>query len=235
MIDKDLVIIGGGLGGYEAAIIASNKGLNVALIEKDEIGGTYLNHGYIPTKALYNSAFFSRNIKNCKELGFNIADFTIDFPTIQKQKQEIVNRLRSNIMMMLDKAKVEVIKGIASFKDENTIEVKCEENVLEISAEYFIIATGSEENIIPIEGYDLKRVLTSKELLNIEEIPKSLVVIGGGVIGVELATIFNELGSKVVIYENFDRLIPFLDTDISSRLEVYLKKIGIEVITYALV
>jgi len=231
IMTKDLVIIGSGPGGYEVAIKAALSGLNVALIEKEEIGGTCLNHGCIPTKALYKNAEVMHTIKHAEEFGFQDINYSFDFNLVQARKANVVEQLRNNIKMMLDKSNVEVIKGLASFKDENTVVV----NGTEITAEHFIIATGSTEKIIPIEGYQLPNVVTSKEMLEINEIPKKLIIIGGGVIGVEMATIFNELGSEVVIYEYFDRLIPLMDKDISSRLKVYLKKLGIEVVLDALV
>lgn len=233
--NKDLVIIGSGPGGYEVALRAASKGLDVALIEKDKIGGTCLNHGCIPTKALYKNAEVSQVLRQAVNFGFTNLNYDFDFSIVQNRKEEIINKLRKNIEMMLVKAKVEVIKGEASFVDEHTVNIKTEENEIEISADNFIIATGSQEKIIPIEGKDLENVVTSKELLDIDKVPKKLVVIGGGVIGVEMATIFNELGSEVTIYEYFDRLIPQIDKDITSRLKVYLKKLGIDVVTDALV
>ncbi len=234
-MNKDLVIIGGGPGGYEVAIKAANSGLNVALIEKSEIGGTCLNQGCIPTKALYKNAEVAHLLKQGDEFGFTDLSYSLDFTKVQERKNQVIGQLKNNIKMMLDKAKVEVINGMASFKDEHTITVVSGENTAEITADHFIIATGSEEKVIPIEGYQLSNVVTSKEMLDINIVPSKLVIIGGGVIGVEMATIFNRLGSEVTIYEYFDRLLPMMDEDISSRIKVYLKKLGIEVINDALV
>ncbi|QVK16860.1 dihydrolipoyl dehydrogenase [Mycoplasmatota bacterium] len=234
-MNKDLVIIGAGPGGYEVALKAASLGLNVALIEKDEIGGTCLNHGCIPTKALYKNAEVMHTLKHSDEFGFQDIKYSFDFNTVQTRKDNVVKQLKNNINIMLKKANVEVIKGVATFKDEYTIQVYCEDKEIEIIADHFIIATGSTEKIIPIEGYQLSHVVTSKEMLDINEVPKKLVIIGGGVIGVEMATIFNELGSEVAIYEYFDRLTPMIDKDISSRLKVYLKKLGINITLDALV
>ncbi len=235
IITKDLVIIGAGPGGYEVAVKAALSGLNVALIEKDEIGGTCLNHGCIPTKALYKNAEVMHLVKHADAFGIQDVQFTFDFNVVQNRKNSVVAQLKNNIKQMLTKANVEIIQGYASFVSENKVQVVCTDETIEIEAEHFIIATGSKEKIIPIEGYNLENVVTSKEMLDIAAVPKKLVIIGGGVIGVEMATIFNALGCEVVIYEYFDRLIPVLDKDISSRLKIYLKKLGIEVTLDALV
>ncbi len=232
---RDLIVIGAGPGGYEVAIKAASKGLKVTLIEKAQIGGTCLNHGCIPTKTLYKNAEVFYTLKQAEDYGFTNLKYQFDFNIVQKRKTTVLNKLRNNIETMLEKANVEVIKGLASFKDEYTITVKTNDSSRELCADYFIIATGSVEKIIPIEGCNLENVVTSKEMLDIDAIPKKLVIIGGGVIGVEMATIFNELGSEVVIYEYFDRLIPAVDKDITTRLKTYLKKQGITVVTDALV
>lgn len=234
-ITKDLVIIGAGPGGYEVAVKAAMSGLNVALVEKELVGGTCLNHGCIPTKALYKNAEVMHLLKNTQEFGVENINYDFDFSTVQKRKDSILDQLRNNIILMLKKANVEVIHGIASFIDENKLIVKQSDAEIELVAENFIIATGSSEKIIPIEGHDLAKVLTSKEMLDVNVVPKKLIIIGGGVIGVEMATIFKEFGTEVVILEYFDRLIPTMDKDISSRLKVYLKKLGIEVTNDALV
>ncbi len=234
-ITKDLVIIGAGPGGYEVAVKAAMAGLNVALVEKELVGGTCLNHGCIPTKALYKNAEVMHLLKNTQEFGVENLKYDFDFSTVQNRKNSILDQLRNNIILMLKKANVEVIQGIASFVDENKVNVKQNDSEIELIAEYFIIATGSNEKVIPIDGHNLPNVLTSKEMLDINIVPKKLVIIGGGVIGVEMATIFKEFGAEVVILEYFDKLIPTMDKDISSRLKVYLKKLGVEVTNDALV
>jgi dihydrolipoamide dehydrogenase len=234
-ITKDLVIIGAGPGGYDVAAKASKEGLDVALIEKNRLGGTCLNHGCIPTKALYKNAEVVHLLNNSQEFGVGSLTYDLDFNQVQERKSGILDQLRKNIEMMLKKSKVDVIYGVASFQDEHHIVVKTNDEEMLIEAKNFIIATGSDEKIIPIEGYQLDGVVTSKELLDIDHIPDKLVIIGGGVIGVEMATIFNQFGCEVIIYEYFERIIPAMEKDLSSRLKVYLKKLGIKVTTDALV
>lgn len=234
-INKDLVVIGSGPGGYEVAIKAASKGLNVALIEKDKIGGTCLNYGCIPTKALYKNASVFQTLKKADTFGFSNLSYDFSFSQVQKRKKDVIEKLRNNIELMLKKADVSVYFGKASFIDEYTIEVTNNEEAIEIQADYFIIATGSSEKIIPIEGVDLENVVTSKEMLDLERVPEKIIVIGGGVIGVEMATIFNEFGAKVEIYEYFNQILPMMDKDISSRLRIYLKKLGIDIYVDALV
>lgn len=230
-IKKDLVVIGAGPGGYEVAIEAALKGLNVALIEKEDVGGTCLNHGCIPTKALYKNAEVLHEVKKSNMFGINISNYDFDFNIVLERKNNIIEQLRKNIISMLKKTNVELIYGTASFVDEHSIKV----NDILITASNFIISTGSSEKIIPIKGIDSNNVITSKELLNIDSVPKHLVVVGGGVIGVEMACIFKEFGSEVVILEFLDKILANFDSDISSRLKVYLKKLGIEVKTDTLV
>ena len=231
MKNYNLVVIGAGPGGYEVAIKASYAGFNVLLVEKDEIGGTCLNDGCIPTKALYKNAEFIRGLGLSEHFGVKKQPIELDYGVIQNRKEEIVSQLKNNIMAMLKKANVDVVKGVASFIDDVHIKIDTDEEILEVRADYILIATGSKEKIIPIEGYILDGVITSKEALRLKEPPREMVIIGGGVIGVEMASIFSEFGTKVVIVEYLDRLLPFFDKDISSRLKVFLKKQGIEVYT----
>lgn len=234
-MNKDLIVIGAGPGGYEVAIKASIYGLKVAIVEKGELGGTCLNHGCIPTKALYKSALVHKTLTEALEFGFNNVQYEINFSQIQARKESIVNNLRSNIKMMLEKSNVEIINGEASFLDDHTILVKNGENEQKLTANYFIIATGSVEKTIKISGIDLPNVVTSKELLAINKIPTKLIIVGGGVIGIEFASIFRELGSEVTIYEYMDRILPMFDNEISTRLKALLKKRGIEISNDALV
>ncbi|ERJ13880.1 dihydrolipoyl dehydrogenase [Haloplasma contractile] len=230
--DKDLVIIGGGPGGYDVAVKAAKHGLSVALIEKHEVGGTCLNYGCIPTKALYRNAEVIRDFKSANEYGISFDNYSLNFNQVQERKSQVIETLQSNIKLMLKKAKVDVIYGTASFIDEHTVTIeKNEEETTQLTAKYFIIATGSTEKVIPIKGVNYDGVYTSKDLLDVDEVPKRLVVIGGGVIGVEMASIFHEFGSEVVIIEFLDQLLNNFDKDISSRLKVYLKKQGIKVYT----
>jgi dihydrolipoamide dehydrogenase len=223
----DLIIIGAGPGGYEAAIHAGNKGLNVLLVDKDEVGGTCLNYGCIPTKALYRNAEVIRTIKESDVFGVHHDGFTLDFDVVQNRKNEVKTQLINGIKQGLKRAKVELVYGSAKFVTSHSIEV--EGNVYE--GKTILISTGSKAKKLPIPGIDLDGVVTSKELLDINDIPKRLVVIGGGVIGLEMAGIFNEFGSEVTVVEYAKNILPFFDTDISKRLKTYLKKDGITVHT----
>ncbi|XMB87402.1 dihydrolipoyl dehydrogenase [Mycoplasmatota bacterium WC44] len=227
---KKLVIIGAGPGGYEVAFEASEKGLDVTLIDKDELGGTCLNYGCIPTKTLYKSAEIIKNIKNGSQFGID-ADYSVNFKQIIDNKENVVSNLKQGIEFLIKKHKINFIKGEASFVNENSISVNGEI----IEGDYFIIATGSNVKIPNIEGVNSKNVVTSKEMLSLEKLPKSLTVIGGGVVGVELASIYNQFGTEVTILEYQKNLLGFFEEDISKRFKPILSKQGINVITNAAV
>ncbi len=227
----DLIIIGAGPGGYESAIHAGNKGLKVLLVDKDEVGGTCLNYGCIPTKALYGNASAIRSMNHALDFGIKHDGYSLDFNVVQERKEQVKEQLISGIKQGLDKAGVTLVYGSAKFVSNTSIRVNDEE----YTGKHIMIATGSKPKKLPIEGIDLEGVITSRELLDIKDIPKKLVVIGGGVIGLEMASIFNEFGSEVTVIEYAKSVLPFFDTDISKRLKTYLKKAGITVHTNTLV
>lgn len=231
-MDRDLIIIGGGPGGYVAAIRASQLGKKVTLIEEDKIGGTCLNRGCIPTKALYKNAEVINTLSHIDDFGVTLSDFSIDMTKIQIRKNDIVNKLRSGIDQLLKGYGVEVIKGRAELIGNKTIQIRDIDNSTNtISASNIIIATGSYSTPMMIPGIDMKGVLNSDEVLDIDNIPKSMVVLGGGVVGVELAGIFASLGTEVTIIEFLPRLLYRLDEELSKRLTMYLKKKQIKVVT----
>lgn len=231
-MDRDLLIIGGGPGGYVAAIRASQLGKNVTLIEEDKIGGTCLNRGCIPTKALYKNAEVVNTLSHIDDFGVTIANYSISMDKVQHRKNDIVDKLRSGIDQLLKGNGIEVIKGKASLKGNKNVEViSSDGSVTALSADNIIIATGSCSTKLPVPGVDLKGVITSDEVLEINYIPKSMVVLGGGVVGVEFAGIFASLGTEVTIIEFLPRLMFRLDEEISKRLTMYLKKKGIKVVT----
>ncbi|MDF2674647.1 MAG: lpdA [Clostridiales bacterium] len=231
-MDFDVVIIGGGPGGYEAAIRGSQLGLKVCLVEKDALGGTCLNRGCIPTKALYRNAEIINTLKNIDEFGISIKGYDINVPEIQMRKQNIVNQLVGGIQQLLKANKVEVLAGIGSIKDNNTITVTYEDGkASDISTKNIIIATGSTPLVPPIPGANTPGVYTSDEILDFDELPKSLAIIGGGVIGMEFAAIFNSLGSKVTVIEFLPNILAQVDSDFTKRLGVSLKKKGIDIHT----
>lgn len=230
-MNRDLVIIGGGPGGYEAAIRGAQLGKNVTLIEQDRMGGTCLNRGCIPTKALYKNAETINSLKKMLEFGISLGDFTFDMSTAQDRKNEVVDKLVTGVDQLLKGNNIEIIKGKASFKTNKVINVASESGTEEITANDIIIATGSTTALVPVPGIHLNRVITSDEILNFEEVPKNLVVLGGGVVGVELACIFASFGSEVTIVEFMPKILFRLDDELSKKLTFYLKKQGIKIMT----
>lgn len=230
-MEKDLLIIGGGPGGYEAAIRAAQLGANVVLVEEDKLGGTCLNKGCIPTKALYKNAEVVNSLKGMDEFGVTLDGYNLDMTKVQSRKNEVVNKLVSGIDQLLKGNNVEVIKGKASFKSNKVIEVVTESGKRELTAKNIIIATGSSTSSVPVPGIELPGVITSDEILNLQEIPKSLAILGGGVVGVEFGGIFASLGTQVTIIEFLPKILYRLDDELSKKLTVYLKKQGIKIIT----
>ena len=228
-MDKDIIIIGGGPGGYVAAIRAAQLGLNVTVIEKDKLGGTCLNRGCIPTKALYRNAEILNILENIDEFGISVSDYSINVAKVQDRKNKIVHTLVSGVEQLLKANKVEVISGEATLKDKNTVTVKTADGVQDIRTKNIIIATGSVPYMPSIKGIEEKGVVTSDELLEFEEIPEELVVLGGGVIGLEFAGIFNAMKTKVKVIKASTTIFPSVDSDITKRYSAYLKKQGIEV------
>lgn len=227
---KDIVIIGGGPGGYETAIRAAKLGANVTLIEKELLGGTCLNRGCIPTKALYRNAEILNNIKEADKFGINLNGYSLNISKIQSRKQEIVDKLVSGIEVLIKGNKIEYFNGFGSMVDQNTVLVKMGEKTVEIKTKYIIIATGSKPSTIPVEGSDIEGIYTSKEILEFKEIPKRLTIIGAGVIGVEFANIFNSFGTEVTLMLRSKNIIKTEDVEISKRLASIFKKKGISIL-----
>ena len=232
---KDIVIIGGGPGGYEAAIRGAQLGAKVVLIEKDEIGGTCLNRGCIPTKALYRNAEIINNIKDAHKFGIDVSSYNLNVDKIQERKQGIVKNLVDGIYHLLKANDIEFIKGYGKIIDNTTVQVETEDGIIEIKTKNIILATGSKPASIPIEGIDLEGIYTSREMLDFKEIPEKLLVIGGGVVGIEFANIFNSFGSEVTVLDALPNIINSVDTDISKRLAMYLKKKDIKINTKVMV
>nr|WP_312577805.1 dihydrolipoyl dehydrogenase [Sedimentibacter sp.] len=231
-MDRDLIVIGGGPGGYVAAIRASQLGKKVTLVEEDKIGGTCLNRGCIPTKALYKNAEVINTLGHADDFGVSISDFSISMDKIQNRKNDVVNKLRSGIDQLLKGYGVEIIKGKAKLAGNKNVEIKDTDNFTKtITASNIIISTGSHSTPMNIPGIDLKGVLSSDEVLNIDNIPKSMVILGGGVVGVEFAGIFASFGTEITIIEFLPKLMYRLDEELSKRLTMYLKKKQIKVIT----
>lgn len=231
-MDKDIIIIGGGPGGYVAAIRASQLGAKVCLIEKDRLGGTCLNRGCVPTKALYRNAEILNTLKSVGEFGINVESYKLDVEIIHRRKQDIVDILVGGVEQLLKANKVELLQGKAILKNKNTVELTLQDGSIQyITAENIIIATGSRPSVPPIPGADLCGIMSSDDILNFDSIPESLAVIGGGVIGMECAGIFNAFGTKVTVIEYMPSILPLVDTDITKRLTPSLKKKGIDINT----
>ncbi|SMP60365.1 dihydrolipoyl dehydrogenase [Anoxynatronum buryatiense] len=226
---KELVIIGAGPGGYVAAIRAAQLGAQVTLIEGRDIGGTCLNRGCISTKALYTNAKKINELKEMAHFGIQLEGFTIDFDTIQERKQSVVTQLVSGIERLLKAYKVEIIKGWATLQADQTIAVAMEDGSTQIlEAAHILLAAGSKPSILPVEGADLPGVITSDDLLNIEHVPKRLAVAGSGVIGIELAAIFQAFGSEVTVISS--TLLKRMDGEMVKRVQPYLKKQGLNLL-----
>ncbi len=226
---SDLIIIGAGPGGYETALAAAHQGKSVTLFNGGNLGGTCLNEGCIPTKCLCRNAEIVSQFKHGEEFGIDDFSFSVDFNKIMARKQNVVETLRSGIDTMLSQAKVNVVNAMASFKDAKTVVANGEE----YTADNIIIATGSTSKSLPIPGHDLECVMDSTKILNLDYIPASLTIIGGGVIGMEFASIFSQLGSQVTVIEFMKQILPPFDSDIAKRLKQTLGKKGIKIITGA--
>lgn len=225
----DIIIIGAGPGGYETALSAAKSGKSVTLFNGGALGGTCLNEGCIPTKCLVTDSGIIARFKEGDKFGIDDFTFAIDYNKILERKRNVTDTLRSGIETMLAQAKVNVVNAMASFKDSKTVVADGEE----YTADNIIIAAGSVSKSLPIPGHDLECVMDSKRMLEIEYIPESLTIIGGGVIGMEFASIFHNLGSKVTVIEYMKQILPPFDADIAKRLKQTLSKKGIKIITGA--
>lgn len=223
MINTDLIIIGAGPGGYECAVKAAQAGLKVTIIEKGKVGGTCLNEGCIPTKCLCRSAEVLEYARDAGQFGISLSESQPDFARIIERKNAVVAQLGNGILTLLKNPDIELVHGVARFVDSHTVSVNGES----YHAPNIIIATGSVTKFLPIEGAHAKGVITSTEMLELSQIPQRLCVIGGGVIGLEFAAIFNTLGSKVTVVEFCKEILPKFDSDIVKRLRLALKKKGI--------
>lgn len=226
----DVTVIGSGPGGYVAAIRVAQLGFKTALIEKyNTLGGTCLNVGCIPSKSLLDSSEHYHNAhKNFKEHGISLDNLSIDLAKMIERKNAVVEQTTKGIDFLMDKNKIQVFKGIGSFKDKNHILIQSESETQEIETQNTIIATGSKPASLPFIKIDKERIITSTEALSLKEIPKHLIVIGGGVIGIELGSVYQRIGSKVSVIEYADRLVPTMDGDVSKELRKILKKLGME-------
>lgn len=228
---KNIAVIGAGPGGYVAAIRGAQLGANIYLIEsgKQGIGGTCLNRGCIPTKTYFRNAEIMTNIKRSEEFGIKVDNYSLDGKVLQERKNKVVSQLKGGIETLIKSYEnIELINGNASIKDKNTIIVQCDNGEeREIAIDNIVIATGSEPTMTETKGVELEGVITSDDLLDMEEIPETLIVVGAGVIGVEFASIYNGLGSNVILLAS--RMLKNADMEVRKRITPYLKRQGIDV------
>ncbi|MDH5366941.1 MAG: dihydrolipoyl dehydrogenase [Cyclobacteriaceae bacterium] len=230
----DVTVIGSGPGGYVAAIRCAQLGFKTAIIEKyNVLGGTCLNVGCIPSKALLDSTHHLHEAEhNFATHGINVGKPKVDFKQMIQRKRDVVGQTTEGIDYLMKKNKIEVLHGFGSFVDKNTIKITPEKGeTTEIKTDKVIIATGSKPSSLPFIKIDKKRIITSTEALEMKEIPKHLIVIGGGVIGVELGSVYARLGAKVTVVEYLDRLIPTMDSAMGKDLGRSLKKLGFDIKT----
>ena len=229
---KKIIIIGGGPGGYVAAIRAAQLGAEPILIEKNRLGGTCLNWGCIPTKALYRNAEIMNNLKDAESFGIKTGAVELDMERVIARKNEIVEKVVTGVEKLIEGNQIQLIKGTARLLDGKTVEVSISEGEpYLISGDAIIIATGSKAVKPPVEGADLEGILGSRSILDLTELPRRLAVVGGGVIGLEFAGIFNAFGSEVTLTTRQSRLLRKYDSDISKRLPSMLKRSGMTVMT----
>lgn len=228
-----IVVLGAGPGGYEAAIYAAKKGAEVTLIEKNALGGTCLNRGCIPTKALLASYDAYQSVKDCDDFGINVTgEISVDYEKIINRKNKIVSNLVKGINYLENQNGVNLVEGFGKLIDKNTIEVtKSNGETEKINADYIILATGSVPMVPKMFNYDGKRVITSNEILDMSVMPKSLILVGGGVIGCEIGQFLAKMGCEVTIVEMMDQILPSMDEDVVKPLLRQFKKDKIKVIT----
>jgi dihydrolipoamide dehydrogenase len=232
MADKyQVVVIGAGPGGYVAALRAAQLGMKTAIVEKEYVGGVCLNWGCIPSKALLYVSELKRTIMEADKIGLKSENVGIDIDRLRKHKDDTVKRLTGGVKILLDKAGVKTYMGQAAFQSATRLEIVSGVHKTIIDAENVIIATGASTADLPILRIDGKMVVGAREMIDLPRVPATLGVIGAGPIGVEMATVYNTLGSKVTLIELLDAVLPTLDKDISSASERALKKQGLEIHT----
>ena len=244
----DVIVIGAGPGGYVAAIKAAKLGLKTAIIEERRAGGTCLNRGCIPAKAMIHASSLYREMKEAERFGVSASDVTYDYGKIVAYKEETTDKLVQGVEQLLkangvdvyegkgtllEEKKVRIQKKVEDEEDSTIAESTADDTVIE--GENIILASGSKPLILPIPGMDNERVLTSDALFAMKEAPKSLIIIGGGVISVEFATVYASLECKITILEAMPKLVPNMDKEISQNLKMILKKRGIDIHTSAAV
>ncbi len=224
----DVVVIGSGPGGYIAAIRAAQLGLSVAIVEKEFVGGTCLNIGCIPSKALLEATHLLQRIREASRLGIEVPEVSVDYPRMQAQKNKTVQILTRGVAGLLKKGGVDLLEGPGRFAGPGVMEVQLTDGATQVvRADNVIIATGSVPAEIPTVPFDGDKVVSSREALDFEQIPEQLVVVGGGYIGLEMSSVYSRLGSRVVVLEMMDTILPEMDAEVASTAEKLLSAQGL--------
>ena len=235
-MNYDLIVIGSGPGGYVAAIRAAQLGMKVAIVEKESLGGICLNWGCIPTKALLKSAQVFEYTKHAADYGINVSDASVNFENVVSRSRGVADGMSKGVQFLLRKNKIEVIDGYAKVKPGKKVNVHTIDGFdIELSAKHIIIATGARSRQLPGLEQDGDKVLGYREALVQKEIPKSMVIVGSGAIGLEFAYFYQTMGTEVTIVEYMDRIMPREDADVSKEMAKIFKKKGIQIITQAAV
>jgi len=233
-MDFDLIVLGSGPGGYVAAIRASQLGLKTAIIEKESLGGICLNWGCIPTKALLKSANVFEYIKHAEDYGIEVKDSKVKFDDVIKRSRNVAEGMSKGVQFLMKKNKIEVIMGTGKVKSGKKIEVTdADGKTKEVSAKNIIIATGGRSRELPNLKQDSKKIIGYREAMSLKEMPKKMVVVGSGAIGVEFAYFYNAMGVDVTVVEYMPNVVPVEDEDVSKQLAKSFKKSGISIMTEA--
>ena len=241
-LEYDLVIVGAGTGGYVAAIRASQLGMKTAIVERGKLGGTCLHEGCIPSKALLRSAEVYHTIRHAGDFGVDVSDYSLNFTAVQDRKEKIVDQLHKGVQHLIKKGKIDVYEGYGRIMGPSifspragtiSVEHESEEENTMLVPKFVMIATGSRAKTLPGLPVDEDRILTSTGALVLREVPESITIVGGGVIGIEWASMLADFGSKVTVLEYLDRILPGEDADVSKEMLRAMKKKGVKVYTGA--